>query len=34
MTVSDADGGLVIDLAVETSEVLALLLSEPGSGAS
>jgi ribonuclease VapC len=29
MTVSAADGGLVIDLAVDTSAVLAVLLREP-----
>jgi ribonuclease VapC len=33
MTVSAADGSLVIDLAVDTSAVLAVLLNEPGSDA-
>lgn len=33
MTVSAAEGGLVIDLAVDTSAVLAVLLRETGSDA-
>ena len=33
MTVSAAEGALVIDLAVDTSAVLAILLREPGSEA-
>jgi len=31
MTVSAAEGSLVIDLAVDTSAVLAVLLREPGA---
>ncbi|MCT0212438.1 MULTISPECIES: type II toxin-antitoxin system VapC family toxin [unclassified Synechococcus] len=33
MTVSAAEGSLVIDLAVDTSAVVAVLLNEPGSDA-
>jgi ribonuclease VapC len=33
MTVSAAEGSLVIDIAVDTSAVLALLLREPGAEA-